>query len=312
MMTEEDVRQAVRAAVKSQLRDCPVSVCTVIPEISARHVHLSLKDAEALFGVGYQLKKKKDISQPGQYICEERVVLIGPKGQISNVAVLGPLRDHTQVEISLTDSRALGLAVPVRMSGNLKGAADIYLMNGRNMVRAEAAAIAAKNHIHMTPEDACRLGLSEGQTVNVRMRTERPLTFCHVPVRIDANARLAFHMDTDEANSCGYRDGDEAIIETGSFTEQGKLVEVVRRSASLESCQAIKELTEKITDCNGDGRFNAPMPQEKVAFRGKLLTEQLALGLVKDGCILELQKGTVITPMAGDALRRCKVVLQRV
>ena len=180
----------------------------IIPvEVSGRHVHLSKKDAEALFGAGCQLTPKRDLSQPGQYLCEERVTLLTSRGEFRNVAVLGPLRDHTQVELSLSDAQALGIDAPVRLSGDTKGTPGIYLLSEKGMVAAKESVIVAQNHIHMTPADALRLGVRDGQFVRVRKNTPRHVTFDHVPVRVSPKFSLAMHIDFDEANACGGRNG---------------------------------------------------------------------------------------------------------
>lgn len=294
-------------------------------EASARHVHLCQADIEALFGAGYELKKKKDISQPGQYICEERVTLIGPKGQLANVAVLGPPRRQTQAELSLTDSRTLGISVPVNMSGDLTGAADVFIMSGGRMLQAKGAAIAAQNHIHMTEAEAERFGVKNGQHVSVRMRTARPLTFDDVVIRADHGARLAFHIDIDEANACGYRTGDAAQIvkaapQPGEPAAQhrelaahpGELAAQHEEPAPqsgkrLEPAPAAEKTADEAAGSSG--------VEEELAYQGKLLTEEATLTLLDSARsrtakpVLYLNKGTIVTPMARDALRAARAQL---
>jgi putative phosphotransacetylase len=207
MINEDLIRQIVEKVVCEQTQS--VDACTKdcsaleIPvEVSARHVHLSQEDVEALFGKGHTLTKKKDISQQGQFACEERVTIIGPKGELKNVSILGPTRKQTQVEVSLTDSRALGVNAPISMSGDLSQAADIYIMNGNSIIKASKSLIAAQNHVHMTLSDAERFGVKDGQIVRVSVRTKRPMTFDNVVVRANNNSKLAMHIDTDEANAC--------------------------------------------------------------------------------------------------------------
>lgn len=285
---QELVRQIVAQVMSSCTSGTDGGQKVVPAQVSARHVHLSRGDADALFGAGYQLRKKKDISQPGQYICEERLTVIGPKGQLSNVAVLGPLREKTQAEFSLTDGRALGLDLPVKMSGDLSGAADLWLMNGANIIKARGAAIAAKNHVHMTEADAARMGISKGQTVTVKMQTARPLSFEGVAVRISPDGALAFHMDTDEANACGFQAGCTALLLTDSSR-----VEAESRGPSVE-----------IASTAFSGETGG-----RESFEGRLLSEQAVLGLSQHTRILSLRKGTVVTPMAKDALRQKKIEL---
>lgn len=199
MVTE----QLVREIVERVLGGLPGADANTVPvEISGRHIHLSQMHVDELFGQGYLLRPKRDISQPGQFLCEERVRLIGPKGVMESVAVLGPVRASTQVELSATDTRQLGVRAPLRMSGNLEGAADLLVTAGDKCILAKGSAIVARNHIHMTPEDALRYRVSDRELVDVRIGDERPVTFENVTIRVDANCRLAMHIDIDEANAC--------------------------------------------------------------------------------------------------------------
>lgn len=172
-------------------------------EASARHVHLSKEHVEALFGHGYELTEKRELSQSGQYQCNEKVMLIGPKGVIYNVSVLGPARKKTQVEISYTDSFALGIIPPVRDSGDLEGSGTLYIASSLSMVKAEESVIIAKRHIHMTRSDARHFGVYDGQTVSVRVFGQRPLIFEDVMIRVSDNYALRMHLDFDEANAAG-------------------------------------------------------------------------------------------------------------
>lgn len=180
-------------------------MANVIPmEISAKHVHLSKEAVEALFGAGYELTAKRDLSQPGQYLCEERVVLAGPKGEMKNVAILGPTRPATQVEISATDSRTLGVKPIVRESGDVAGSEPITLksVDGTKTYDLNEGVIVAKNHIHMTVADAEKLGVTNGEIVGVRANTSRPVIFDDVVCRVNDAYALAMHIDFDEANAC--------------------------------------------------------------------------------------------------------------
>jgi len=174
---------------------------TVPVEVSARHVHLCAADVEALFGPGHRLTRKRDLSQGGEFLSEERVTLRGPKGEMQNVAVLGPERSATQVELSGSDARALGIQAPLRLSGDLQGAADCAILSGRAELSARGSAIIARNHLHLTPADAAEMGLRDGQTVEVRVEGERPVTFSKVAVRVNPQARKFMHIDFDEANA---------------------------------------------------------------------------------------------------------------
>ena len=146
-------------------------------EVSARHVHLDKESVEALFGVGHKLTPKRELSQPGQYLEEERVDVIGPKGSFKNVAVLGPERKHVQVEVSFSDAFALGINPPIRQSGDTKGSASVTLVGPAGEITIDEGAIVALRHVHMTPEDAERLGLFYNQIVSVESLTDRKLVF---------------------------------------------------------------------------------------------------------------------------------------
>lgn len=175
----------------------------VIPvELSARHVHLSEQDALSLFGG--PLTPVRELSQPGQFLCEERVRLIGPKGVMDNVAVLGPARGSSQVEISRTDARILGIDAPVRQSGDIENTPGIVLSSLHGLVGLEKGVIVASRHIHMAPGDAARLGLSDKEKVKVRLESDRPVILEDVLVRVDDSFRLALHIDPDEGNSAGW------------------------------------------------------------------------------------------------------------
>ncbi len=171
-------------------------------ETSARHVHLSTEDIETLFGKGYTLTHKKDLSQPGQYACEERVTLVGPKKPIANVIILGPARPATQVELSFTDARTLGVSAPVRESGDVAGSAGCKLVGPAGEVEIAEGVIVAKRHIHMTPADAEKLGVCDKEIVSVKLDScGRSTVFGDVVVRVNPNFALAMHIDTDEANA---------------------------------------------------------------------------------------------------------------
>lgn len=173
----------------------------IIVEMSARHVHVTERDLETLFGKGASLTPKRELSQPGQYLCEERVDLIGPKKTIANVSILGPTRPETQVEVSLTDARTLGVAAPIRMSGDVKGSGAVTIKGPAGEVTLTEGVIAAKRHIHMTPEDAEKMNLKDGQTVSVRIGGERGLVFDETVLRVSKKFATAMHIDTDEANA---------------------------------------------------------------------------------------------------------------
>lgn len=170
-------------------------------EVSARHVHLTQEALEILFGPGYQLKRKRSLSQPGQYLCAERVKLVTARGQIDNVGILGPLRKEIQVELSLTDARTLGVKAPICLSGDLEGAADVLIVGPAGVVTANGSVMIAKAHIHMTPADAQRYGVEHGEHVSIRLGSERAITLNDVIIRVSPDYALAAHIDFDEANA---------------------------------------------------------------------------------------------------------------
>ena len=173
-----------------------------IVETSARHVHVTQKDLETLFGAGYQLTPKKYLSQPGQFASEERVDVVGPKKTLSRVSILGPVRPETQIELSLTDARSIGVAAPIRESGDVAGSGACKLVGPAGEVEVAEGVIAAKRHIHMTPEDAAEYGVEDKQVVSVKVDTEgRSLIFGDVVVRVSPKYALAMHIDTDESNA---------------------------------------------------------------------------------------------------------------
>lgn len=174
----------------------------ILVETSARHVHVSREALDTLFGKGYELTHKKDLSQPGQFACEERVAVIGPKGQFSAVSILGPVRPVTQVELSATDARSIGLKPPIRESGDITGSAGCKLVGPKGETDISEGVIIAKRHIHMTPEDAKEFGLADKDEVCVELDTdERSLVFGDVVVRVSEKFALAMHIDTDESNA---------------------------------------------------------------------------------------------------------------
>lgn len=186
---------------------------TLIPVgVSNRHVHLSQQDIEALFGKGYQLTPMKDLRQPGQFAAKECVMIIGPKGSLSKVRVLGPARTTSQLEISKADCFALGLQAPVRESGDLHSSGDAMLSGPAGYVMLHSQVICAQRHIHMNPHEAFQLGVSNGQKVRVKTGGQRSLLFDEVIIRVKDSFTLELHIDTDEANAAGLSSGNNVTI----------------------------------------------------------------------------------------------------
>lgn len=189
-----------------ELTDAVIRRLFVPLEASGRHVHVTVQQALTLFG--HPLTPKRPLSQPGQYLANERVTVIGPKGEFQNVAVLGPERPEAQVEISLTDARQLGLSAPVKLSGDVEDTPGAVLVGPMGRVELNQGVMAAQRHIHMTPEDAARMGVQDKQVVNLQVFTQRPLIFQDVSVRVSEKFATFVHLDYDEANACGMAPGD--------------------------------------------------------------------------------------------------------
>lgn len=175
-------------------------------EASGRHVHVNEEQAQILFG--HSLTPSRPLSQPGQYLAQERVTVKGPKGEFQNVAVLGPARDKAQVEISLTDGKTLGLTPPIRLSGDVSHSPGAELIGLKGSITISEGVIAAKRHIHMTPQDAKHFGVKDKQVVRLQTFTDRPVIFEDVAVRVSSDYATFVHLDYDEANACGFQKGD--------------------------------------------------------------------------------------------------------
>lgn len=199
-MRSQDIVQAV------------VQALTIEVEASGRHVHLTGEGVERLFGPGHRLTPAKDLSQPGQFACVERVDVVGPKGVLKNVAVLGPERKECQVEVSRTDAVSLGLDPPVRQSGDLRESCPVLLRAGERTFELARGVIIAQRHVHMTPQDAARFGVGDGEQVGLRCLTSRPAILLNTVVRVSERFATYVHLDYDEANACGWKKGDRARL----------------------------------------------------------------------------------------------------
>jgi acetate kinase len=195
------------AARATQCQEKPIPI-----EVSAHHVHLSGEHIEALFGAGYELTVRGDLSQPGQYACEETVDLVGPRGRVERVRILGPQRSRTQVEIAMTEEFKLGVRAPVRPSGDLEDSPGITLEGPKGALHIPEGVICSVRHIHIPPEDALALGLKDRDICMIRVEGERTLIFGDVLVRVNPDYRLAMHVDTDEANAASLRTGMEGYL----------------------------------------------------------------------------------------------------
>lgn len=176
----------------------------ILIETSARHVHVNQQDLDVLFGAGCCLSPKKDLSQPGQYASEQRVAIVGPKRSIEGVSILGPTRGATQVEISMTDARSIGVNAPVRESGDVEGSAPVTLVGPAGKVELAQGCIVAKRHVHLDPATAAEYGVENGQTIKLACGANgRRLVFDDVVARVSESFAPAMHIDTDEANAAG-------------------------------------------------------------------------------------------------------------
>jgi putative phosphotransacetylase len=202
-MDKENIRKIVKDVVLKTL-----NMSKMVPiAASNRHIHLSPEHVERLFGRGYELTKLKDLSQPGQFAGKETVTLIGPKGKIQNVRVLGPARGKTQAEVSLFDGFTLGVKPPIRNSGDIKGSEAITIQGPRGQVHIEEGLICAARHIHMHTSDSEAFGLGDGDTVQVKVDGPRGVTFSNVLIRVSPRYKLEMHIDLDEANAGNIKNG---------------------------------------------------------------------------------------------------------
>ena len=293
-MDEQKIRQIVRDVVSGadtvkqpsvsinlpQAIECPV-------EVSARHIHLTRSAVATLFGAGESLVRKRDLSQKGEFLSEQRVKLVTPAGELNNVAVLGPERDSIQVELSKTDCLKLGVNAPVNISGDLKGAGDVTIIGPKGVIVAEGAVIVAKAHLHAGLSDAEKYGFSDGEIVSVKVSGQRPLTFEDVVVRIKESFTFALHIDSDEANACAAKNGDTGVINR------------VCRDSFCSSNDALKK----------------PSVKQKIAaysYAEKVMTEADAKKLVK-GSHKEIIvcNNAVLTPSAKDVLSGAGISVTR-
>jgi acetate kinase len=208
-------REALRALSRSYLTQVleAQQQQPFVVEVSAHHIHLTQEHVDALFGKGYQLTHQAPLSQPGQFACKEQLTIVGPKGRIERVRVLGPARKITQVEIAMTEQFRLGVHPPIRESGQIKDTPGCTLEGPAGSVKLDCGVICALRHIHMTPQDALRYGVHDKSVVRVRIEGDRELVFGDVLVRVDPSYALAMHIDTDEANAANIQTGAKGYIE---------------------------------------------------------------------------------------------------
>ena len=255
-------------------------------EVSARHIHLSKEHLESLFK-DQEIGIKKELSQPGQYQADIRVTLIGPKGVLQNIAVLGPSRNNTQIELSLTDARVLGINPPVRDSGDTKGSAGVIISANGRAIELTEGVIIAKRHIHMTPKDAVLRGVKDKDLVKVRVEGDRPLIFDDVLVRVSDKYSLAMHIDFDEANAVGHRPDSRGriVFDSERIKLENKPLSKEETSSELKECFIEK----------------------------KLISEEMIKELVKsEPKIVNIPKASILTPLAVDFIKEKRIELKRV
>jgi acetate kinase len=211
MMARETLRALSRSYITRVLEAQKQQPFLV--EISAHHIHVTQEHVEALFGKGHQLTKHADLSQPGQYACKEQLAIVGPKGRVERVRILGPARKYTQVEIAMTEQFKLGINPPVRESGDIADTPGCTLESPTGSVAIDRGVICALRHVHMSPEDALRYGVRDKSFVRVRIEGDRELVFGDVLVRVDPSFKLAMHIDTDEGNAANVKTGAHGYID---------------------------------------------------------------------------------------------------
>lgn len=265
--------------------------------VSNRHVHLSKDDLEALFGKGYELKVNQKISQPGQFAANETVNLAGPKGYIEKVRILGPLRKHTQVEIMRSDKYKLGVAPPLRESGDIKDSSGITIIGPMGSIHIKEGLIISRRHVHMTPADAAAYGVSDGETVQVRAGTGRGLIFDQVVIRVRDDFALELHIDMDEANAAEVENGDQASLLIGKSNMNALGVAVAHEKSDM--------------NVSGAAMANEKSSLEKIASLEalSLVTEDIVRQAWKSKTVLHVKKGYMVTPLAKDALKELGVEL---
>lgn len=270
---------------KSDKKELPLDIPV---EVSARHVHLTKEAVRQLFGPAACLTPKRPLSQPGQFLCEQRVTLVTAKGSIEQVAVLGPTREAVQVELSMTDCRKLGIQAPIRPSGDLRGAADVYIVGSNGMIESKGSVIVAQAHIHFPVQDAERLNIQNGQKVSVTLRNKRCITMEPVVCRVSNEAALTMHIDTDEANAC---------MLSGNIVVRAKLC--TPESIAMVDDIGIFDKSDTVQYLQNTGCNRA---------KEKLITENVARHLVTERQKqIVVEKGMILTPLAKDVLNSAGV-----
>lgn len=276
-MSDQELRGRIQRLVLTELARLGHAYAPVMS--SNRHCHLSREDTDRLFGPGYQLTKLRDLVQPGQFACNEKVTLETPKGAVS-LRVVGPIRKETQVELSLTDSVKLGLKPPVRMSGRLEGSPGCVLKQGNRSIQLSRGVIVAARHIHMSAEEAAAYGVKNGDTVSLRVEGDRALTLENVIVRCGDGHVLEVHIDKDEANACGLEDGTLCRVIVPGCAPRAEMPAAAQRPA--------EPAKPTLLDLTGE--------------KARLITEEDVLSASRNGYrVIRYGKDAIVTPLARDA-----------
>ena len=286
-MSDQELRGRIQRLVLAEMAKLGHAYAPVMS--SNRHCHLSREDTDRLFGPGYQLTKLRDLVQPGQFACNEKVTLETPKGAVS-LRVVGPIRKETQVELSLTDSAKLGLKPPVRMSGRLEGSPGCVLKQGDRSITIPRGVIVAARHIHMSAEEAAAYGVKNGDTVSLRVEGERALTLENVIVRCGDGHVLEVHIDKDEANACGLEDGTLCRVLVPGRAQRIEAPAAAQRPAASEK--------PTLLDLTGE--------------KARLITEEDVLSASRNGYrVIRYGKDAIVTPLARDAAGEKRVELAK-
>lgn len=284
-MDELLVKTIEEAVKKEMLNQSLVEI-----EASGRHVHLSREAVDYLFGADYQLTKAKELSQPGQYACKERITIKGPKGNLENVVILGPERSSSQVEVSKTDAVVLGGNIPVRESGDIDGTPGVTLVYGDKELQLDKGLIVAKRHIHVALHDAAKLQVEHKEIVQVKVFGERSLIFDDVVIRVHPNYQTYMHIDFDEANSCGF--------------QQGALGKIIKKNAE-EASSNIEKADKPLESCHASGNDTEFIEKRVITERDlqKLLMQKKKKVLIP--------QNSIATPLAMDYAKKHKLEIQR-
>lgn len=280
-MIEDIVKQVIaKLDQKNKQADGSIPIA-----VSARHIHLQQEHVDILFGPNYALTKRHDLSQPGQFAANETLMIAGPKGSISRVRILGPVRPASQVEVSVTDAFTLGVKAPLRESGDIAGSSPITLIGPSGAVHLEEGLIIAQAHIHMNPQEADVLGVTDGQFVQVEVNSERPVTIKQVKVRVSSRYVLEMHIDTDEANA--------------GFITQGTIGNIIYPSESPT-----------ITTYQYDEKHAIrPKPVTEIKIYDKKLLSKEDIASIEED-IIHVAKRTIVTALAYDYAREQKKTIK--